>query len=73
MAETKQKQGEKVLEYIARYGSIDTVQAITELHILRLAAVIHELGEMGFVFKRDWKYKFDERGKVVSKIMEYWL
>lgn len=70
--EDKKTQAAKVLDYMKTNGSIDTVKAFNDLHVTRLAAVIYELDSIVNI-KRGWKYTYDERGKVVTKIMEYWL
>lgn len=41
-------QKQQVMEYIRRYGSITTLQAIDDLGILRLGARISELRKQGY-------------------------
>ena len=58
------KQTDKVLYYIEQFGSINTLQAFTDLGITRLAAVIHRLTKKGYSFNRFIRYgnnRFGER------------
>jgi hypothetical protein len=40
-------QCERILQYIADFGSISTIQAFSDLGITRLASRIHDLRRMG--------------------------
>lgn len=42
-------QSEKVVKHLAKYGSINSIEAIGLYRITRLAAVIHKLNKIGFI------------------------
>ena len=60
-----------VLEWLLKYGTITTAQAIYELHITRLSARIWDLRHMGFVITGVIRTKTVD-GKV-KRWMEYRL
>lgn len=41
-------QNERILKYMADFGSISTLEAFTELGVTRLASRIHEISCRGF-------------------------
>ena len=46
-------QNERVLNYIADFGSITTLDAFADLGVTRLASRIHELTRRGYSFERE--------------------
>ena len=68
----KQKQTQKVLEYIKEHGSIDQWQAMTELRIMRLGARIWDLKAEGVPIVSATKTKTSEDG-TTTRWAEYSL
>jgi hypothetical protein len=54
MENNKPKQAQRVLDYMEKYGSITPLQAINELGILRLAAVISVLKKRGLCIESEF-------------------
>lgn len=72
--EDKEIQCIQILNFIKEHGSITDVQAFVELHIRRLSARIWDIRhKMGINVKDSWEYKYDSRGKVVTKWKVYWI
>lgn len=46
-------QCQRVLQYMADFGSITTLQAYNDLGVTRLASRIHDLKRMGYEIKRE--------------------
>ena len=46
-------QGEKVLDYMKKHGSITTMEAFTHFGITRLSARVFELREKGYMIDSD--------------------
>ncbi len=64
---SKMTQTQLVLEYIKQHGSIDGWRAMTELHIMRLAARIADLKALGFPIVKTMKGRKNDDGTVT-----YW-
>lgn len=59
----KMTQGERVIEYIKRFGSITPMEAFRDLGITKLATRISELRKEGMEFKKEFvkgKNRFGE-------------
>lgn len=62
------KQVDRILDYMRRYGSITTLDAMLDLGVLRLASRISELKKDGYTIKRDWvkvKNRFGEECSIL--------
>ena len=57
------KQVDRILDYMRRYGSITTLDAMLDLGILRLASRISELKKAGVPIRRDWAKVTNRHGK----------
>ena len=60
----KTTQCDKILRHLKTFGSISSLEAITEYGILRLASRIHDLKRQGYNIvseSRTSKNRFDER------------
>ena len=68
----KQKQTQKVLEYIKEHGSIDQWRAMTELRIMRLGARVWDLRAAGVPIVSVTKTKTNEDG-TTTRWAEYSL
>ena len=56
----KTKQTDLVLGYLKAFGSLTTIQAVEELHIMALARRVMELRRAGYQI--DMEYKTSENG-----------
>jgi len=72
MQTKKYSQEETVLKHIVKYGSLSGKSAYGLYDILRLAAIIHKLTQLGFVFKTKRIHEGIE-GKRGRKPVEYML
>ena len=72
----EKKQEEQVMDYIRVNGSITSLQAVIDLRILRLAAVIYNLRDAGINIKDAWEYEYtvtvDKRGHKCQKVSKKW-
>lgn len=59
-------QKERVLEYIKENGSITSLEAFRHVGCTRLSAVIFNLKEEGYEFKREFETKKNRWGEKVS-------
>ena len=67
-AHNRPTQRERVLDYMRKYGSITTLDAVLDLGVLRLASRINEIKRIGIPIKKDWtrvKNRFGEDCKVL--------
>lgn len=67
-AHNRPTQTERVLDYMRKYGSITTLDAVLDLGVLRLASRINEIKRIGIPIKKDWtrvKNRFGEDCKVL--------
>ena len=55
-----------VLDYMGKHGSITSLQAVTELGIMRLASRIHDLKEAGYKISREMKTSLNRYGDKVT-------
>ncbi len=71
---TKEKtQLERLYEYLCEYGSINPLQAWTELGIYRLSVQIYTLRKMGFEIDTEREYAFNKFGEPVKFAKYIWL
>lgn len=49
---TKMTQGEEILDYLKKHGTITRLEAACELHIFELSSRIGELEKKGHIFTR---------------------
>lgn len=61
----KMKQTEKVLKYMQDFGSINPLQALNDLGIMRLASRIHDLKDMGYPIHKEMKTAKNRYGEPV--------
>jgi len=61
----KQKQTEKVLQYIKDFGSINPLEALNDLGIMRLASRICDLRNEGYVITKEMKKGKNRYGETV--------
>ena len=62
----KKTQCEKILEYMRRYGSITTLDAMLDLSIMRLASRIHDLKVQGYKISSETVTAKNRHGEPVS-------
>lgn len=67
--EHRPTQCEKVIQYIRDFGSITTLQAMSDLGVLRLASRIFELEEQGYIFDKKWVSSMNRYGEKVNYVM----
>lgn len=65
-------QGERVIEYIRRFGSITPLEAFYDLGITKLATRVSELKKDGYVFKQEYEKSQNRFGEPVH-YMRYFL
>ena len=58
-------QGERVIEYIKRFGSITPMEAFMDLGITKLATRISELRKEGIEFKKEYIKSRNRFGEIV--------
>lgn len=66
------KQADLVLDYLRKHPFITAWAAMQELHILRLAAVIKEMKNSGFVFHTEYNREPGDDG-IVRPYAKYYL
>ncbi len=66
------KQVDRILDYMRRYGSITTLDAMLDLGILRLASRISELKKAGVPIRRDWAKVTNRHGETCN-VLRYSL
>lgn len=66
------KQVDRILDYMRRYGSITTLDAMLGLGILRLASRISELKKAGVPIRRDWAKVTNRHGETCN-VLRYSL
>lgn len=59
------KQTERVLQYIKDFGSINPLQALNDLGIMRLASRICDLRSEGYVITKEMKKSKNRYGETV--------
>lgn len=62
----KKTQCEKILEYMRRYGSISTLDAMLDLSVMRLASRIHDLKCQGYKISSETVTATNRFGEPVS-------
>lgn len=65
MTQARMTQGERILDYIEKFGSITSVDAFADLGITRLAARIYDLQEKGYVFEKEQASSVNRLGERV--------
>ena len=68
----KDTQNQRVFDYMKKYGSINPMQALGDLSVMRLASRISELKDMGVPIVRDMKSSRNRFGEPV-RYAEYSL
>ena len=63
---TKVSQNEKVIAYITEFGSINPLQALSDLGIMRLASRISDLKSMGYEIEKRMVSGKNRYGESVS-------
>ena len=69
MTNERRNQGIRILEFIDRYGSINPMQALNYLAVMRLAARISDLEKAGYQFEHQMTTgtnRFGERIKFMT-------
>ena len=67
MASTKQKQTERVLEYMEKHGGITQLEALSEISVMRLASRISDLRKLGYPIESEMetvRNKYEEKCRV---------
>ena len=62
--DSKPTQNERILDYMAEYGSITQLEALNELGVMRLASRMSDLKKQGYNIKSEIvtvKNRFDEK------------
>jgi len=72
MAMDKLNQRMKIVEYMRDNGGITSLEAVENLHILRLASRIHELVRLGYDIDKEMIYKSKDDGSTIH-YMRYTL
>lgn len=65
-------QGEKIIDYIQKFGSITPMEAFSDLGITKLATRISELKQQGVEFEQKFERRPNRFGENVC-YMRYWL
>ena len=74
MDEKKETQALKAIQYMTEHGFIDNEHAFEALRITRLGAVIWYIrNKLNVVVHDEWQFKYDDKGKVISRWKRYWL
>ena len=68
----KLNQRMKIVEYMRNNGGITSLEAVENLHILRLASRIHELVKLGYDIDKEMIYKSKDDGSMIH-YMRYTL
>lgn len=68
----KKNQRDRILEYVDRFGTITSSEAISELGCTRLSARISELKNMGYPFEKRMIQSRNRFGETVS-YAEYYM
>ena len=68
----KVKQTEKVLRYMKEFGSITSLQAMTDLGVMRLASRITDLKQSGYDIKSRFIHSKNRYGEPI-KFKEYYI
>lgn len=68
----KINQRAKIVEYMRNNGGITSLEAVENLHILRLASRIHELVGLGYDIDKEMIYKSKDDGSTIH-YMRYTL
>jgi len=68
----KLNQRMKIVEYMRNNGGITSLEAVENLHILRLASRIHELVKLGYDIDKEMIYKSKDDGSTIH-YMRYTL
>lgn len=61
----KISQCERILQYIADFGSISTLEAFRDLGIARLASRVWDLREKGYDITDEWEVQMNRYGESV--------
>lgn len=64
-------QKQRIIDYIAREGSITTIEAFMELGITKLTTRISELRRDGYDIAGEKVVLYDSKGKAVSHFNKY--
>lgn len=62
----KERQSDRVLEYIQKFGSIMTLDAFRDLGVTRLSARIFELREQGYNLKTTYESRKNRFGETCT-------
>lgn len=68
----KVKQTERVLRYIKQFGSITSLQAMTDLGVMRLASRITDLKQSGYDIQSRYIHSKNRYGEPI-KFKEYYI
>ena len=66
MTNERRNQGIRILEFIDRYGSINQMQALNYLAVMRLAARISDLEKAGHQFKHELTKGKNRYGETIT-------
>lgn len=66
-------QKQRIIDYIAREGSITTIEAFMELGITKLTTRISELRRDGYDIEGEKVVVYDSKGKAVSRFNRYMI
>ena len=70
MGINKQKQNDRVLDYMKRFGTITALDALADLGVMRLASRISDLRRMGYKIERRMVERSNRWGETV-RVAEY--
>lgn len=62
----KMTQGERIIGYIRKFGSITSYDAYSDLGVTQFATRVSELKEQGYEFKTEWESKKNRYGEPVT-------
>jgi len=62
----KMTQGERIIEYIRKFGSITSYDAYSDLGVTQFSTRVSELKEQGYEFKTEWESKENRYGEPVT-------
>lgn len=64
----KERQCDRVLDYMRRFGSITQADAYADLGVYRLASRMHDLKEQGVKFEANYETKRNRYGEPVTYV-----
>ena len=71
--EHKPTQNQRILNYINQFGSINQLEALQDLGVMRLASRISDLKKQGYPITSKSKVVYNRYGERCSPIKEYYF